>query len=149
MFNIKALIDQYFRDRELVKRKTCRVPVRSWDVARGQATDVFYLGTRGRATATHERGHAFTDGEGRNWTLDRFNSTITVLPDSVTPEQLTRLENAYDEYATAKTRLHNLTKKLTVEAVLPYIGYSVELDELSDKQNQAVGALTAAADTEV
>lgn len=144
LLGLQHQLDEYFKQQAVVKRESCDVPFYRYDEDKGKVSYCTYLGTRGRATATHDEGHAFKDAD-VYFTIEGYrHQKLLVIPALVNSRERAQLEDAADAVAKAKQHLKELIAVYCVDVQLPSLGYKPDVEQLNDIQAAAVNRIREA-----
>ena len=142
MYEMHRVLDKYFDAAAQKKRKGCDVPFKYWDEDAGRVYFARYLGTRGRATANHEVGHAMQRvDDGSYFTIDRFTRKMRVLTSADVEEARKLLEIRHDALKTAKRLLAEAVVEYTEELECGYIPYAPDVNELNTAQDVMIARI--------
>lgn len=146
MYEMHRALDKFLDAAKARKRKPCNVLFYYWDEKQGAVCKARYLGTRGRETSTHSVGHACVGPNDRNFTFDRYNRKLRVLPEERVEDGQFLLERRFAAFKKAKDDLDAAVAEWTTEVECPYIGYAPDVNDLDKSQNEMIVRLKLATD---
>lgn len=142
MYEMHRVLDKYFDAAAQKKRKGCDVSFKYWDEKNGFVYSGRYLGTRGRATANHEQGHAMQRvDDGLCFTVDRYQRKMRVLTDEQSEKGREVLEMRHDAVKTAQRLLAQAVEEYTQELECSYLPYAPDVKELNTAQNDMIARI--------
>lgn len=135
---LRAELDTFYDKQKQARRVNCSLSVRVF--RDGKVETLTYLGTRGKATKTHEQGHAF-NAAGHPLTLSGWAAELQVIPENAS---YTNLLLAHAAMVQAKKDFEEQLAKATVHVRLPRIPYYTNSERLDEVQSAAVEMLNNA-----